>query len=233
VEVIAEVDRAPLDFPSVPTDDVSLAIARHVLPWLTPGCSVQYGPGPIADAVLDLVEHPLRLRSGMLTDGALRLAERGLLAGTPSAAYVAGTGPLYEWSAGRGIVDRVENTHALPSAEDSPMVTVNMALEIDVYGQVNVQSADGREIGGIGGHPDFAVVGAVSPGGISIVALPTRRGNRSTLRKQLTGPVSTPRFDVDVVVTEHGSVDLRGLCDAERAVAVSSLWPESPPLDIN
>jgi len=226
VEVVAEVTRPPLDFPAVPSDEVSVTIARQVLPWLTPGCSVQYGPGPIADAVLDLVEHPLRLRSGMLTDAAVRLAERGLLSGTPSAAYVAGTAPLYEWCDGVGIVDRVEKTHALPSVEESPMVTLNMALEVDVYGQVNVQSADGREIGGIGGHPDFSRVGAVSPGGLSIVAVPTCRGSRSTLRSRLTGPVSTPRFDVDVVVTEHGSVDLRGLCDTERVTAVSSLWPD-------
>jgi acyl-CoA hydrolase len=57
-----------------------------------------------------------------------------------------------------------------------------------------------------------------------VVALPTRRGGRRTLVERLSAPTSTARSDVDVVVTEHGSADLRGLTDAERTAALRELW---------
>ena len=77
---------------------------------------------------------------------------------------------------------------------------------------------------GIGGHPDYAFAATRSAGGLSIVALPTMRGPHCTLVERLSAPVTTPSHDVDVVVTEHGVADLRGLDRAGRRVALRGLW---------
>jgi acyl-CoA hydrolase len=115
-------------------------------------------------------------------------------------------------------------TH-VPARDNGPFVAVNTALEIDLDGQVAVERAGGSTIGGIGGHPDFAFAAAGQPGGLSIIAVTTTaRGGRPTLVERLDGPVTTPGHDVDVVVTEHGAADLRGLDRLERRRAISRLW---------
>jgi acyl-CoA hydrolase len=54
--------------------------------------------------------------------------------------------------------------------------------------------------------------------------MPTHRATASTLVEELAGPVSTPSHDIDVVVTENGVADLRGLSRAERRGAICGLW---------
>lgn len=223
--VATEVDRPPLAFRTADADEVARAVAGHILPWIPEGSALQYGPSPVCDALLDALDRPVHVRSGMVTDAVVRLSDRGLLLGDPQGAYVAGTEVLYAWADGRPIATRVERTHAVADPADPPLVAVNLALEVDRVGQVNVESLSGRHISGIGGHPDFARLGAVDPRGLSIVALPSRRGGRSTRVSALSGPVSTPRYDVDVFVTEAGAVDVRGLSDAERAEALDAAWP--------
>jgi acetyl-CoA hydrolase len=96
-------------------------------------------------------------------------------------------------------------------------VAVNSAVEVDLTGQVNAEQAGGAIVGGIGGQADFARAASRSPGGCSIIALPaTATGGASRIVARLSGPVTTPRADVDVVVTEHGAADLRGRTLAER-----------------
>jgi acyl-CoA hydrolase len=119
-----------------------------------------------------------------------------------------------------------ESHHPGRLGASGPFVAVNTALQIDRTGQVNVEAVGGEPVGGVGGHPDFALAATRSLGGLSVVALPTRHAGRPTLVDRLDAPASTPRCDVDVVVTEHGAADLRGLCDAERAEALQALWPE-------
>lgn len=53
--------------------------------------------------------------------------------------------------------------------------------------------------------------------------------DESTLVRQLQGPVTTPGHDVDVVVTERGSADLRGLTRPERRAALAALWGSEAP----
>ena len=96
---------------------------------------------------------------------------------------------------------------------------------MDHTGAVNVERAGDRLVSGIGGHPDFALAGHVSVGGLSVIAVPTSRAGRSTLVERLTGPTSTTRTDVDLVVTELGVADLRGLDDTERRAALLTIWP--------
>ena len=77
-------------------------------------------------------------------------------------------------------------------------------------------------ISGVGGAADFARGAALAPDGVSIVALPSvsSRGAVSRIVPALDGVCSLPRHDIDVVVTEHGVADLRGLSLRERALAI-------------
>ncbi len=162
----------------------------------------------------------------MLPDAVVSLDCRGLLLGEPVAAYLAGGDQLLDWADGRPLLYPVEHTHD-PGRLSSGLafIAVNTALEVDEQGQVNVEGLPGAAIGGIGGHPDYAAAATRSPGGLSIVALPTTARGRPTLVRRLSGPVTTPGHDVDVLVTEHGAADLRGLDRGERAQAIRGLWP--------
>lgn len=222
VTVASSVHRSPLVLPAAPVTEAARSVARNLLPWIPEGSRVQLGPGPIAQALVDQLDRPIHVHTGMLTDCVVTLDERGLLLGDPMTTYVSGEPGLYLWADGRSITHRVETTHRLPDVP--PLIAINSALEIDELGQVNVQGSPRRQISGMGGHPDFAMLGAISAGGLSVIAIPSDRGPHSTLVEGLSGPVSTPRIDVDVVVTDRGSADLRGRTDDERRRMLWELW---------
>ncbi len=104
-------------------------------------------------------------------------------------------------------------------AQIANLVAINGALEVDLTGQVNAESAHGLYVGGVGGHGDFVRAAVRSPGGRSIIVLPatTADGARTRIVASLAGGiVTTPRSDADVVVTEHGAAQLRGQPLRER-----------------
>ncbi len=225
VVAVAETDRPPHRFTTNVPDDVARAIAGHAAALIPEGAVLQYGPGTIADAILRAITVPVHVDSGLVGDAVLDLDARGLVLGSPRGAYLAGTEPLYEWSDGRAVLEPVEVTHDVSRlAAHDCFVAVNTALEIDPVGQVNVERVGGQPVGGIGGHADFAFAASRSRHGISIIALPSTHRAGPTLVDQLSAPVTTPRADVDVVVTEHGVADLRGLDDRERERALRDLW---------
>ena len=96
-------------------------------------------------------------------------------------------------------------------AKQQPFVAINSAVEVDLTGQVNGELADGSYVGAVGGALDFVRAANASPGGVSLHAV---AGSR--IVERLTGPVSTPRSEAGVVVTEKGAADLRGCSLRER-----------------
>jgi 4-hydroxybutyrate CoA-transferase len=95
---------------------------------------------------------------------------------------------------------------------------------VDLTGQVTAETVGGRQVAGIGGQFDFVLGASRSSGGMSVTALPStgRAGavSRIVPRLQPGAAVTTPRYLVDWVVTEHGAVRLRGLGEKERAAAL-------------
>ena len=221
---VAETHRAPLALKLPAVDPVSQAIGKHVAALVPAGARVQFGPGGVGDAALRALEVPVRVDSGIVGDAVLDLAARGLLDGMPLATYLAGTSAVYEWADGRPILARIEHTHDPSRLAAQPLVAVNTALEVDHTGAVNVEGFASDVVAGVGGHPDFAGAAVRSLAGLSVVAVPTIRGGRRTLVERLAAPASTSRSDVDVVVTEMGVADLRGLDDRERSVSLSAIW---------
>jgi acyl-CoA hydrolase len=221
---VCRIARPPVELPERRPDEQIRRIGARVAELIPEGAALQYGPGPIGTAVLHALTRPVRIASGMVTDAVLDLAARGLLLDAPQAAYVVGTQRLYDWAHGRPIAVGISRSHHGLLDSGAPFVAVNTALEIDELGQVNVETGYGGPVSGIGGHPDFALNGVRSKGGLSVLAMPRARRGRSTLVPRLTAPVSTARTDVDVVVTDLGVADLRGLSDRERRRALASIW---------
>lgn len=225
VVVVAETDQPPHQFTTNAPDDVAHAIAAHAAALIPEGAALQYGPGTIADAILRAITVPVHVDSGLVGDAVLDLEARGLVLGTPRGAYLAGTQSLYDWADGRPLLAPVEITHDVSRlAAHDCFVAVNTALELDPVGQVNVERVGGQPVGGIGGHADFALAASRSRRGLSVIALPSTHRAGPTLVEQLSAPVTTTRADVDVVVTEHGVADLRGLDDRERERVLRDLW---------
>jgi hypothetical protein len=199
-------------------------IARRVALLVPAGARLQVGPGPVGDSLLRLLTVPVTIDSGLLPDAVAVLAGRGLLIGEPVATYLAGGPRLYTWADGRRVLHPIEYTHDLGRLSAGPFIAVNTAVEIDLDGAVNVEGTATAVLGGIGGHADYAAAAARSVGGLSVIAVTTRHNGRPTLVSQLSRPVSTPSQDVDVVVTERGAADLRGLSRPERHAALTKLW---------
>jgi len=227
LRVVGESDRPPLAPDRARVDDVAASIGKTVASLVPHGAAVQFGPGSIGEATVQAIDRPVMVDSGVLTDAVVDLAERELLLGRPLGTYLFGSARLCEWADEKEFLDRIEVTHDPSRLAGRPLVAINTALQIDRVGQLNIESVGGRQIAGIGGHADYASAGSRSPGGLSIVALPSTRGGRSTLVDHLQAPVSTPRSAVDIVVTEYGQADLRGRTDHERRDLIGSLFPNA------
>ncbi|MFJ8816445.1 acetyl-CoA hydrolase/transferase C-terminal domain-containing protein [Amycolatopsis thermoflava] len=230
VVVIGESADPPLNLPEPVPRGEQLAIARSLVALIPEGARVQVGPGPVAAAMLGELEVPVRIDTGMLPEPVVDLDGRGLLIGDPVCTYLAGGPRLYEWAGGRPLLHPIELTHDLGRLSAEPLFAVNTAVEIDFDGQVNVEGTASTVLGGIGGHADYTAAAARSVDGLSIIATATQHNGRSTLVPALSRPVSTPSHDVDVVVTETGSADLRGLSRPERRDALRELWERNPEL---
>lgn len=228
VTVVGGTDEEPAVPAAGPPGPVHRAVAERVAALVPQGARLQVGPGALGTAVLDAVRVPVHVDSGLLPEAVAGLHRRGLLLGTPVGTYLAGGPALRDWAQGRPLLHPIEHTHDVGRlSRGLPFVAVNTAVEVDEQGQVNVEGLPGAAVGGIGGHPDYATAASRSPDGVSVVALPATHRGRPTLVERLSAPVSTPAHDVDVLVTEHGAADLRGLDRAERAAAVRALWRAS------
>lgn len=224
VVVLGESDEPPGQIaPPVP-GQVHAAIAARIAALIPPGARIQVGPSPVATALLSQLRVPVAIDSGQLPDAVADLDGRGLLTGQPVATYLAGGSRLHAWADGRPVLHPVEHTHDIGRLSAEPLFAVNTAVEIDLDGQVNVEGTAASALGGIGGHPDYAAAAARSTGGLSIIAVPSSHGGRPTLVSRLSRPVSTPSQDIEVVVTEYGAADLRGLSRPQRRAALARLW---------
>jgi itaconate CoA-transferase len=102
---------------------------------------------------------------------------------------------------------------------------VNATLEVDLSGACNSEHLLGRQYSGSGGQLDFVRGASASRGGKSIIACRStaRDGTLSRIVASLKGPVTTPRNDTHIVVTEYGAVDLRGRSLRQRADALIAI----------
>jgi acyl-CoA hydrolase len=221
-------DRPLAEDPTRAPGAIEQRVAVHVAELVDDGDTVQLGVGSLGAAVLDaLAEHQdLGFHTGMITDGLLRLVDKGVVTGSHKeidpglivAGTALGSAELY---------NRVSELPArfLPTSyTHSPqvlsqlhsLVSVNFAVEVDLSGQVGAEVSRGVYIGAVGGQVDFTRAAALT-GKRSIIALRATSGGQSTVKASLGGVVTTTRSDVDAVVTEYGVAHLRGCGLRERA----------------
>lgn len=225
VEVLGTVSGGVTRLPERKPEPIHEALADAVLRFVPEGARLQYGPGQLGTALLERAQVPLQIDTGLLTDAVVDLDRHGLLVGTPSATYLLGSDVLYDWADGRRILRGIDHTHDLSRlSRGAPLIAVNTAIEIDPYGQINVEGAGEKVFGGIGGHPDYCAAARMSCGGLSIIAVPAKTNGRSPLVERLSRPVSTPAHDVDLIVTESGYVDLRAAAWSQRRTLIAGLF---------
>jgi acyl-CoA hydrolase len=220
----------PLDVASSPLTETETRIAAHVAPLVANGAVLQFGVGAIPDAILaGLTQHrDLGIHSGLVTERALDLIERGAVTnarkafdrGVTIANVLFGTARLRAYAHDNPAV-RVAppgHTHGLSVLRRIENFTaINSALEVDLAGRINSETADGHYLGAIGGLRDFIAGANAAAGGRAIIVLPaTARGGQSRIVSGVAA-VSVEAGAADMVVTEWGVAELRGCDRAERA----------------
>jgi acyl-CoA hydrolase len=221
-DLLVESSRPPAMLPARPASDLELAIARNAVAYVPDGAVLEFGIGALPDALcLMLGRHEgLRVHSGGIGDGVIELVRRDVVSRVDGALLI-GSKELFDFARDN---DRVrlhscEYTHGADElARQQRFVAVNSAVEVDVTGQVNGELAGGSYVGAVGGALDFVRAANASPGGASIVLLPAKR-----IVERLSGPVSVPRSEAGIIVTERGAADLRGRTLKERQRLVQAL----------
>ncbi len=225
--------RAPAMLAPAALAETEAAIAHRVAALVPDGATIELGIGALPDAILaTLTSHrDLGIHSGMLGDGVVALAQSGALTnarkpvdrGVTIGGLLFGTTRLFDF-AHRNPALRLmppAYTHGHQVLRQLPdFIAINSAIEADLTGQVNGEMLGGAYLGAVGGQVDFLRGALASPGGRSIIALPAtaKGGTVSRIVPRLgDGTVTSLRSDMDTIVTEHGTAELRGLSLAERA----------------
>jgi acyl-CoA hydrolase len=207
---LVETSRAPVELPDGAPSELERGIAQHAAQWVPDGATVECGIGALPNAILGaLAGRTLDYHSGVICENVRLLDPRRCVGGA-----LMGTRALFDWARDNPAVTLTSSdiTHGGATlGRIERFVAINSAVEVDLTGQMNGEVARGSYVGAVGGALDFVRAANQSPGGLSIIALPASR-----VVERLSGPVSVPRSEAGVFVTEHGAADLRGCTLAER-----------------
>jgi acyl-CoA hydrolase len=224
-------------------------LGRVVSDRIRDGSVLQLGIGRVPDAVLPglLARRDLGIWSEMISDGVMSLEQAGALSADQSivASFVMGSSQLYKWA------DRNERLRLLRTettndpaliARNTAMVSVNTALQVDLFGQANACRIRGRIHSGFGGQIDFIEGALHAPGGQALMALQSwhPKADTSTIIPLIDEPVTS--FQHTAVITEQGVAEIWGNDERtqaqeliERAAHPSvraELWEEARALGL-
>jgi acetyl-CoA hydrolase len=237
IDILVPAAHPVLELPARAIGEVERAIAAHVASLIPDRATIELGIGLIPEAVTRALgnKRGLGIHSGAIGDGVADLIEAGIVdnrnkeidPGVTVTLMLMGTRRLYAFADHNPMIEirSPRYTHdALVLGNFRRFVAINSALEIDLTGQVNAETAQGRHIGLTGGQMDFVRAANRAPEGRSIIALPATSRDRKHSRiaaRLADGVVTTPRAEADCVVTEHGIAELRGRTLTERARALT------------
>ena len=221
-------------YPITEIDDVSRTIGKLVADLIRDGDCIQTGVGAVPAAILSGLtdRSDLGLHSGLIDDSAMKLIKAGNMSGRckniDKGIHMTGMAmgglELFDWLKDEKSVQfkSADYTHEMSIIQQlDNFVSINSAVEIDLFGQVNAEVVNGKQISGTGGSVDFMRATKSSKGGRSIVALSAtaRKGTISRIVNKVE-MVTALRTDVDIVVTEFGVANLKSASLAERAEAL-------------
>lgn len=229
LDYIVRTSRPPLELHQPEPGETELTIARNAAGLIEDGATLQFGLGVLPEAILAQLfdRRDLGIHSGTIGDKVAELTQIGVITnarkaidrGTTVTGVMMGSRRIHEFTHHNpGVQFRsTEYTHDPEVfAQIERFVALNSAIEVDLTGQINAEVAGGVYVGAVGGALDFLRAAHRSKDGLPIVALPSVAGKRSRIVARLSGPVSTPRSDAGVIVTEYGVADLRGLPLSQR-----------------
>jgi len=238
-EAVIETDRPLIEMPSQTAGALERAIAANVLEFVPDGATVQLGVGAIPEAVLELLRlrRNLNLHSGALTDGIVDLIKSGAVTnatkpfdqGKTVAGFLLGTTKLFDFAHRNPLIQMAAADYVNSPVRVGQLpnfVSINSALEVDYWGQVNAEALGDWQLAGVGGQLDYIQGAWNTPDGVSIIALPsvTPTGKPRIVPRLAVGtPVSTPRHMTQIIITENGVADLRGKSLTEREALLKRL----------
>ena len=179
------------------------------------------------------------VHSEMFTTGLMRLHQAGKVTnqkgtydGVSVATFAAGTRELYDWlHENREVaflpVDLVNSPEAI--GRNRAMVTINAAMCVDIQGQVIADTISAVQYSGIGGHEDFVAGPALDLDDRSLLCLPSTITIGDELRSRIVpwfeagAVITTPRHQVDIIVTEYGAAELQGKTVHQRGEALAAI----------
>ena len=237
IDAMFESEEAPPPLAAATIDDAAQEIGRLVAALVRDGDCLQTGIGAIPAAILNQLtdKNDLGMHGGLIDDGGMQLIANGNLTGARKAidkhkhitGMALGSAGLMTWLAQRqDVVFRGANhTHEVSVIRQlEGFVSVNSAVQVDIFGQVNAEMAGGRQLSGTGGSVDFMRAAKASKGGRSIVAMnATARGGSVSRIVPKVEMVTALRTDVDTVVTEHGIAQIKDLPNRARAEALIAI----------
>jgi acyl-CoA hydrolase len=244
IDVLVEAAGAPYVLENPLPSEQDMAIAGHALEFVRDGSTLQIGIGAVPNIVATTLAAgaggDYGVHSEMFTTGLMHLhmagkvtnSAKGVFEGVSVTTFALGTSDLYGWLDDNPAVAFLPvNVVNDPSVIGSnrKLVSVNGAMCLDLYGQVVADNIDGKQISGVGGHEDFVSGADLSLDAHSLICLHSTVTVGDEVRSRILpelpagAVVSTPRHHTGVVVTEHGSADLRGLTVRERARALADI----------
>ncbi len=225
--------------------EVDRAVAKLIVEQIPNGACLQLGIGGMPNTVGSMIAQSdlkdLGVHTEMYVDGFVDMALAGKITGRRKNldkgrqvyAFAAGTQKLYDY------VDRNPDVMAAPVdytndvrvlAQLDNFISINNAIDMDLFGQVNAESAGLKHISGTGGQLDFVMGAYLSKGGKSFICMSsTVTGKDGTVKSRIVPTlapgsiVTDPRSCVQYIVTEYGMVNLKGLSTWERAEAIISI----------
>lgn len=248
VDMIVEGNNEPMSVlggSDAPMSDVDRAVAELILEEIPDGACLQLGIGGMPNAVGKLIAESdlkdLGVHTEMYVDAYVALAKAGkitgrkknVLPGKQVFAFAAGSTELYEYidhnpelyGASVGWVNDARTVSQIDN-----FMSINNAVNLDLFGQVNAESAGVKHISGAGGQLDFVMGAYLSNGGKSFICCSsTFKDRNGQLQSRIlptleTGSIVTDtRANTHFLVTEYGKANLKGLSTWQRAEAIINI----------
>jgi itaconate CoA-transferase len=229
-------NHAPLpQIPALPRTRNDEVIGAIIAEMVDDGACLQMGIGAVPDAVCAALtgHRHMGVHTELLSPGLVSLIRAGVVdnsrkqihPGRSIFTFAMGDQSLYDFLHDNRTleahpVEHVNAPHVI--AQNDRVISVNATLQVDLSGACNSEYLGDRQYSGTGGQLDFVRGAYASKGGRSIIACHATAANGSVSRivPWLDGPVTTPRTDTHIIVTEFGSADMKGktLCERARAL---------------
>lgn len=246
VDMIVEGENPPIgELGSAPSTEVDEAVAKLIVDRIPNGACLQLGIGGMPNAVGTLIAKSdlkdLGVHTEMYVDAFVDIAAAGKLTGAKKSidryrqtyAFGAGTKKMYDYINNNPTlmsapVDYTNDIRVISSIDN--FMSINNAVSVDLFGQVNAESAGTKVISGAGGQLDFVLGAYLSKGGKSFICCSsTYKGKDGAEISRLTPTlepgsiVTDTRANIHYLVTEYGAVDLKGLASWQKAEAIISV----------